>query len=104
MNSEQFWSGVPLTGLAIVLTLFGVSEWVRARRHDRHAWPLSWGLLSALFLLSLGAVAATGAFRVFSDKTPDFYELLVVRAALWVAFVIAVWTCKRWFDNGRDEA
>ena len=104
MNSEQFWSGVPLTGLAIVLLLFGISERVRAKRHDRHAWPLSWGLLSAWFLLSLSFVAASGAFRVFSDKMPDFYELLVVRVALWVAFGVAVWTCKRWFDNGRDEA
>jgi len=103
MNSEQFWSGVPLTGLAIVLTLFGVSEWVCARRHDRHAWPLSWGLLSALFLLSLGAVAATGAFRVFSERTPEFYELWAVRIALWVSFGVSVWALWRWWHPREDQ-
>lgn len=103
MSSEQLWSGVPLTGIAIVLLLFGISEWVRAKRHDRHAWPLSWGLLSAWFLLSLSFVAASGAFRVFSDRTPDFYELWVVRAALWVALGVSVWTLWRWWGNGGNE-
>jgi len=79
--SEQFWSGVPLAGIALVL----------------------WGVLSAMFLLSLSFVAGSGAFRVFSRRTPDVYELWTVRAALWLAFGVSVWELWRWWHPRGEE-
>lgn len=101
--SEQFWSGVPLAGIALVLLLFGVSEWVRANRNGGRGWPLSWGVLSAMFLLSLSFVAGSGAFRVFSERTPEFYELWAVRIALWVSFGVSVWALWRWWHPREDQ-
>ena len=101
--SEQFWSGVPLAGIALVLLLFGVSEWVRANRNGGRGWPLSWGVLSAMFLLSLSFVAGSGAFRVFSRRTPDVYELWTVRAELWLAFGVSVWELWRWWHPRGEE-
>lgn len=99
MTGAQLYSGVPLVGISLVLILFAISAWARARRNRQrccpHYWPLSWDELSALFLASLSGVAATGAFRAFAH-TPDLYELWAVRAALWTALVVSIWTFWRW--------
>jgi hypothetical protein len=56
-----------------------------------------------MFLLSLSFVAGSGAFRVFSERTPEFYELWAVRIALWVSFGVSVWALWRWWHPREDQ-
>lgn len=102
MTTDQWLRGLPYVGIGVVLVAFGVAAWVRASRRDQPVcWPLTWGRLSAVFLISLGVQQFYVSLRVFLSY-PERWERRAGYGVLWVVLAICAWTLRRWLREG-DE-
>jgi len=99
MSADQWLRLIPLAGVAGVLLCFGVAAWVRASRRHGRQWPLVWGHVSALFLLSLGTLAGFSVARIAAPYS-ECNESRASYVVLWGTLFVSLWAFQRWWKDG----